>query len=118
MPCRWHYKPGYNKPILKWKPPSLQTIDFLLRKVGDEFGLFVRTSERLEQFSKIDITSEDDLNLYTSLLDKVIECNYDNPTQNWRYLRTRLDRDQPNGDWVAKGIWECIKEKYYEDQAN
>jgi len=110
MPLKWHYKSGYNKPILKWKPPSLQTIDFLLQKEGEEFGLFVRHPDGLMKFSTINIESEEENVMYTNLLGKIIECNYDINAKKWIYLKTREDRSQPNGDWVAKGIWECIKE--------
>jgi len=32
VPCNKPYKRGYSKAILKWKPPSLMTIDFLVKK--------------------------------------------------------------------------------------
>jgi len=107
--CNWHYKPGYNKPILKWKPPNLQTIDFLLRKTGGEYGLYVRGQNGYEEFSTIRVPDEE-IQKYDELLEQIIECSYDYSSKNWIYLRTREDKTQPNGEWVADGIRECIND--------
>jgi len=116
MPLRWRYVKGYNKQIMKWKEPNLQSIDFLVKPYkgfheGDNpkgsnipvYGLFVQAKKGLVLF---DITEED----LEGLEGKIVECTYNIMEKRWKYLRVREERSKPNGDWVAEGIWKCIEE--------
>uniref|UniRef100_A0A672JXN1 mRNA-capping enzyme n=1 Tax=Sinocyclocheilus grahami TaxID=75366 RepID=A0A672JXN1_SINGR len=86
------YKPGRCDDILKWKPPSHNSVDFRLKitKVGGE-GLIPQTVGLLYvgrydmPFAQMKITR--DLKHYDN---KIIECTFVNNT--WVFMRQRTDK--------------------------
>lgn len=102
------YKPGRCDDILKWKPPSLNSVDFRLKitrmeregllpqKVG---LLYVGGYER--PFAQIKVTEE--LKQYDN---KIIECKFEN--NSWVFMRQRTDKSFPNAYNTAMAVCNSI----------
>ncbi|XP_021077698.1 mRNA-capping enzyme isoform X3 [Mus pahari] len=98
------YKPGRCDDILKWKPPSLNSVDFRLKitRMGGEgllpqnVGLlYVGGYER--PFAQIKVTKE--LKQYDN---KIIECKFEN--NSWVFMRQRIDKSFPNAYNTAMDV--------------
>ncbi|KAK2884298.1 hypothetical protein Q8A67_017935 [Cirrhinus molitorella] len=103
------YKPGRCDDILKWKPPSHNSVDFRLKitKVGGE-GLIPQTVGLLyvgsydRPFAQMKITK--DLKQYDN---KIIECTFVNNT--WVFMRQRVDKSFPNSYDTAMAVCNSIQ---------
>ncbi|KAK9956337.1 hypothetical protein ABG768_014078 [Culter alburnus] len=103
------YKPGRCDDILKWKPPSHNSVDFRLKitKVGGE-GLIPQTVGLLfvgsydMPFAQMKITK--DLKQYDN---KIIECTFVNNT--WVFMRQRVDKSFPNSYDTAMAVCNSIQ---------
>lgn len=103
------YKPGRCDDILKWKPPSHNSVDFRLKitKVGGE-GLIPQTVGLLYvgnydmPFAQMKITK--DLKQYDN---KIIECTFVNNT--WVFMRQRVDKSFPNAYDTAMAVCNSIQ---------
>uniref|UniRef100_A0A671KU19 mRNA-capping enzyme n=1 Tax=Sinocyclocheilus anshuiensis TaxID=1608454 RepID=A0A671KU19_9TELE len=103
------YKPGRCDDILKWKPPSHNSVDFRLKitKVGGE-GLIPQTVGLLYvgrydmPFAQMKITR--DLKHYDN---KIIECTFVNNT--WVFMRQRTDKSFPNSYDTAMAVCNSIQ---------
>uniref|UniRef100_A0A6I8RUA9 mRNA-capping enzyme n=1 Tax=Xenopus tropicalis TaxID=8364 RepID=A0A6I8RUA9_XENTR len=103
------YKAGRCDDILKWKPPNLNSVDFLLKitKVGGE-GLLTRNVGLLYvgkydcPFSEIKVTK--DLKQYEN---KIIECKFEN--NRWVFMRQRVDKSFPNSYDTALAVCNSIR---------
>ncbi|XP_066533828.1 mRNA-capping enzyme [Hoplias malabaricus] len=103
------YKPGRCDEILKWKPPSLNSVDFRLKisKVGGE-GLITQTVGLLYvgnydvPFAQMKVSKE--LKQYDN---KIIECTFKN--NSWVFLRQRIDKSFPNSYDTAMAVCNSIK---------
>ncbi|KAM6181188.1 mRNA-capping enzyme isoform 3-T3 [Erethizon dorsatum] len=102
------YKPGRCDDILKWKPPSLNSVDFRLKitRMGGEgllpqnVGLlYVGGFER--PFAQIKVTKE--LKQYDN---KIIECKFEN--NSWVFMRQRTDKSFPNAYNTAMAVCNSI----------
>ncbi|RNA22860.1 mRNA-capping enzyme isoform X1 [Brachionus plicatilis] len=103
------YKCGRCDSILKWKPPSMNSVDFRLDIVEhQEIGglpekkglLFVNGYDK--PFSVIRVTKAiKDLN------GKIIECRWYN--NQWDFMRERVDKSYPNHYNTALAVCESIK---------
>uniref|UniRef100_H0V4Q7 mRNA-capping enzyme n=1 Tax=Cavia porcellus TaxID=10141 RepID=H0V4Q7_CAVPO len=102
------YKPGRCDNILKWKPPSLNSVDFRLKitRMGGEgllpqnVGLlYVGGFER--PFAQIKVTKE--LKQYDN---KIIECKFEN--NSWVFMRQRTDKSFPNAYNTAMAVCNSI----------
>ncbi|XP_060061478.1 mRNA-capping enzyme isoform X2 [Erinaceus europaeus] len=102
------YKPGRCDDILKWKPPSLNSVDFRLKitRMGGEgllpqnVGLlYVGGYER--PFAQIKVTKE--LKQYDN---KIIECKFEN--NSWVFMRQRTDKSFPNAYNTALAVCNSI----------
>lgn len=108
QPCG-KYKPGRCDDILKWKPPSLNSVDFRLKitKVGGE-GLLPQTVGLLYvgsydmPFAQMKATKE--LKMYDN---KIIECSFNNNT--WVFMRQRIDKSFPNSYDTAMAVCNSIQ---------
>ncbi|XP_005377798.1 PREDICTED: mRNA-capping enzyme isoform X2 [Chinchilla lanigera] len=105
---RKKYKPGRCDDILKWKPPSLNSVDFRLKitRLGGEgllpqnVGLlYVGGFER--PFAQIKVTKE--LKQYDN---KIIECKFEN--NSWVFMRQRTDKSFPNAYNTAMAVCNSI----------
>ncbi|XP_053143300.1 mRNA-capping enzyme isoform X3 [Hemicordylus capensis] len=103
------YKPGRCDDILKWKPPSLNSVDFRLKitRVGGEgllpqnVGLlYVGSLDR--PFAQIKVTK--DLKQYDN---KIIECKFEN--NSWVFMRQRVDKSFPNAYSTAMAVCNSIR---------
>ncbi|XP_027032874.1 mRNA-capping enzyme isoform X1 [Tachysurus fulvidraco] len=103
------YKPGRCDEILKWKPPSHNSVDFRLKisKVGGE-GLIPQTVGLLYvgsydmPFAQMKVTK--DLKQYDN---KIIECTFKN--NSWVFMRQRIDKSFPNSYDTAMAVCNSIK---------
>ncbi|XP_004696307.1 mRNA-capping enzyme isoform X2 [Echinops telfairi] len=102
------YKPGRCDDILKWKPPSLNSVDFRLKitRMGGEgllpqnVGLlYVGGYER--PFAQIKVIKE--LKQYDN---KIIECKFEN--NSWVFMRQRTDKSFPNAYNTAMAVCNSI----------
>uniref|UniRef100_A0A667Z1R2 mRNA-capping enzyme n=1 Tax=Myripristis murdjan TaxID=586833 RepID=A0A667Z1R2_9TELE len=108
QPCG-RYKPGRCDDILKWKPPSLNSVDFRLKitKVGGE-GLLPQTVGLLyvgsydRPFAQMKATKE--LKQYDN---KIIECTFEN--NSWVFMRQRIDKSFPNSYDTAMAVCNSIQ---------
>ncbi|XP_015860233.1 mRNA-capping enzyme-like isoform X2 [Peromyscus maniculatus bairdii] len=98
------YKPGRCDDILKWKPPSLNSVDFRLKitRMGGE-GLLPQKVGLLHvagyerAFAQIKLTKE--LEQYNN---KIIECKFEN--NSWVFMRQRIDKSFPNAYNTAMAV--------------
>ncbi|GCB74731.1 hypothetical protein scyTo_0003822 [Scyliorhinus torazame] len=103
------YKPGRCDDILKWKPPSHNSVDFRLKitKVGGE-GLLTQTVGLLyvgnyePPFAQMKVNKE--LRMYDN---KIIECKFEN--NSWVIMRERVDKSFPNAYDTAMAVCGSIK---------
>ncbi|XP_061479287.1 mRNA-capping enzyme isoform X4 [Rhineura floridana] len=103
------YKPGRCDDILKWKPPSLNSVDFRLKitRVGGE-GLLPQSVGLLyvgsldRPFAQIKLTK--DLKQYDN---KIIECKFEN--NSWVFMRQRIDKSFPNAYNTAMAVCNSIR---------
>ncbi|XP_030637987.1 mRNA-capping enzyme isoform X3 [Chanos chanos] len=107
--ARKKYRPGRCDDILKWKPPSQNSVDFRLKitKVGGE-GLIPQTVGLLYvgnydmPFAQMKVTK--DLKQYDN---KIIECTFVNNT--WVFMRQRIDKSFPNSYDTAMAVCNSIQ---------
>ncbi|XP_073483022.1 mRNA-capping enzyme [Aquarana catesbeiana] len=103
------YKAGRCDDILKWKPPNMNSVDFLLKitRVGGE-GLLTQNVGLLyvgkyeRPFSQIKVTR--DLKQYDN---KIIECKFENNC--WVFMRQRVDKSFPNAYKTALAVCNSIQ---------
>ncbi|XP_013383469.1 mRNA-capping enzyme [Lingula anatina] len=105
------YFPGRCQDMLKWKPPSLNSVDFKLSIVKEhkpgclpEWKGYLYVGSLKSPFSEIKITKE--LKQYDG---KIIECHFDLNTNQWRFMRERTDKSFPNAYTTAMGVCESIR---------
>ncbi|XP_054281845.1 mRNA-capping enzyme-like [Macrosteles quadrilineatus] len=102
------YKTGQCKEVLKWKPPSHNSVDFRL-KIQREGGegivpslvglLFVGGLE--PPFSKMKVSKS-----MKELDNKIIECKYEKNA--WVFMRERTDKSFPNSFTTAQSVCNTI----------
>ncbi|KAJ6227268.1 mRNA-capping enzyme [Anaeramoeba flamelloides] len=115
-PINEPYIPSDMRPILKWKPPHLNTVDFWIREFSGSdkvtAGLSVMTSGREKEVAKIKFDSPEEKRKY---LNKVAECSFDLETKIWKALRLRIDKNHSNGlstyRSIMKSIYDHIREE-------
>ncbi|XP_032829539.2 mRNA-capping enzyme [Petromyzon marinus] len=103
------YVPGRCTDMLKWKPPSQNSVDFRLKisKIGGE-GLLTKTmgllyvGQKDTPFAQMKATKE--LRQYDN---KIIECKFHN--NEWLFMRQRTDKSFPNSFTTAMGVCESIQ---------
>lgn len=92
------YKVGVDTSLFKWKPPHLNTVDFLLK--NGSLHVQIMKPYMLKEAAKGPVNSE-----YEGM---VVECAWVN--KGWRIIRARKDKHSPNAQWVVKNIIESISE--------
>ena len=106
------YTPGTCPVQLKWKPPDLNSVDFLLnivtlQNVGclkEKVGYLYVTGydQPFSQLAKLDA----ELKHYDK---RIIECTWDVKSKQWKFLRVREDKTFPNAVKTAAAVCESIK---------
>lgn len=109
------YTAGRCDLILKWKPPSMNSVDFKLSiSLREEVGmlpekigeLFVTGYEK--PFAVIKITKT-----LSSLHNRIIECRW--WEGRWDYMRERTDKSTPNHITTAMAVCDSIKNPVTEE---
>ncbi|XP_046548823.1 mRNA-capping enzyme-like [Haliotis rubra] len=103
------YNPGRCHDVLKWKPPSMNSVDFRLKIVKENRpGMLPETKGYLyvgsldQPFSAMKLNKE-----LKSLDNKIIECSWDG--KEWKFMRQRTDKSFPNAYSTAMGVCESIR---------
>ncbi|KAK0410615.1 hypothetical protein QR680_005235 [Steinernema hermaphroditum] len=119
QPRKKPYLSGRCDFVLKWKPPSHNSIDFKLqiRKVTKEGELpqhigYLYVQHRAEPIAEMKATR--------SLLpydNKIIECTYKDG--KWCFMRERTDKSLPNSFNTANAVWNTMMHPIHQqDLAN
>ncbi|KAI0978710.1 hypothetical protein GJ496_012012 [Pomphorhynchus laevis] len=109
QPVELAYTVGSCDEILKWKPGSLNSVDFRVKivnrqKVGEpvrKIGLLY-TMGMTDPFSTM--IADDNL---CKLNGKIIECTWEN--DSWKFLRERTDKNHPNNIDTAIAVCKSIQ---------
>ncbi|MFH4980636.1 hypothetical protein AB6A40_007345 [Gnathostoma spinigerum] len=109
QPIKEPYKPGRLDTLLKWKPPSHNSIDFKLQikkvnKVGElpEHIGFLYVQHQPQPMCTMKATKK--LLPYNN---KIIECNFVNG--QWNFMRERTDKSLPNSEKTALAVWNSMR---------
>ena len=117
------YTPGRCDTLLKWKPSSLNSIDFRLKihpikaregeLGGKEYSLMVLADGSREETSFAEINPKDLKKDGFNPVDfdnKIIECIYKRVGKGFEFqmLRQRTDKTKPNTYSTAYNVWESI----------
>ncbi|XP_074103361.1 RNA guanylyltransferase and 5'-phosphatase mRNA capping enzyme [Cotesia typhae] len=111
QPAKDPYIPGTCDSVLKWKPLSLNSVDFKLKIVTDS-GLGILPTKKgmlfvgglNKPFDKIEKPSK----ALRELNNKIIECKWEN--NKWVFMRERADKSFPNSYNTAVSVCRSIKE--------
>lgn len=118
QPVKREYTPFTTHLLLKWKPPELNSLDFLIKcgvdagfgKVPRKFAmLFVTSHGQLMPFCEMKYSK--DLEEYNN---QIIECSWDPKLSGWHFMRVRTDKSNPNHISVANNVIESIKNPVHE----
>lgn len=111
QPVHLEYISGRCNQVLKWKPPSHNSVDFLLNIVEETrpgriekyIGqLFV--GGQMHQFAQIRVTNE--LKKYHN---RIIECRFNFNKGAWEFMRERTDKSYPNSIRTATNVVNSIR---------
>lgn len=104
-----------NPGLLKWKPKSHQTVDFLIEKLGvtvdlpdqkESWDLGITTTEGVKSL----ITTLVPITVAKSYRDKaIVECRFDDITRTWQPVRLREDKTLPNFVNTVEDVLESIE---------
>lgn len=117
QPVEDKYVPGRCDSILKWKPPHLNSIDFLLKieRLDAGEGMLPSTKGNLYVGGHdqplgqlVRVTSE-----ARALDGKIVECKFQG--KGWVIMRERTDKSFPNGYKTALGVWNSITKPINEE---
>ncbi|XP_030830512.1 mRNA-capping enzyme [Strongylocentrotus purpuratus] len=116
QPHKDPYIPGRCDLILKWKPPSLNSVDFRIKVtvvkregcIPETLGLLFVGGQQ-QPFGQMKITK--DLKQYDN---KIIECSYNNK-KGWQFMRERTDKSFPNGYKTAVAVCQSIQNPVTKD---
>jgi len=104
------YVCGRDDRVLKWKPLSMNSVDFKLKIVTEGgVGILPRTIGHLfvgsldAPFAQIRMNKD-----IRDLNNKIIECKWEN--NQWVFMRERTDKSFPNAYTTAKAVCESIKD--------
>ncbi|KAJ7350989.1 hypothetical protein OS493_037346 [Desmophyllum pertusum] len=111
-PAEEPYAPGQCPEVMKWKPHTLNSVDFVLniRTVKQE-GCIPECLGALmvggydKPFASIKVTKE-----LKNLDKKVVECTWDAKLNQWKFLKVREDKSYPNGYKTAMSVCKSIKQ--------
>lgn len=93
------YKEGSDFLLLKWKPDTFNTADFLY-KDGD---LYTKDKNKLIYFDHLYMKRPDWLEN-----NMVVECTYDISKRQWLIYKHRTDKTEANQDYIARQIFNSI----------
>jgi mRNA-capping enzyme len=85
--------------MLKWKPASMNSVDFRLQISLNEGKGYLYVNGQMEPFSTIELSN--DIN---HLNNRIIECRW--WENKWDFMRERTDKSTPNH---IKTVWAVIE---------
>lgn len=107
---------GTNPHIIKWKPPELNTIDFVIKRDKSSYILNTSSNNRtLEKFGEIELDPEQE-RLVDNSSGSIAECCFDQTRQKWKVLKFRNDKEFANNTRVAKNVWKSIEDHVTKEQ--
>lgn len=110
QPVKMGYVPGRCDKVLKWKPPTHNSVDFRLKIIREtrpgmletHIGqLFVGNQDT--PFSQIPVTKD-----IKNLNNKIIECRFNMQKKQWEFMRERTDKSYPNAYNTAVNVCKTI----------
>jgi len=125
QPSTAPYKAGTHEELLKWKFASMNSVDFLLRKDGGDFGqykLHLMRPGKGQGADPIMVPLKDAKYVLPEGSDvlefanRVIECSWDAENETWRYMRHRLDKETPNAYRVYEKVVQSIVDNITEEE--
>lgn len=109
------YTGGRCDTILKWKPPSMNSVDFkLMITVREEWGMLQEKIGELyvtgydQPFARIKINKA-----LKDLHNRIIECRW--WEERWDFMRERTDKSTPNHISTAMAVCDSIKNPVTEE---
>lgn len=107
---------GTNPHIVKWKPPELNTIDFVIKRDKASYVLYTLSNNRtLEKFGEIELDTEEERHI-DSNAGSIAECCYDQRLKKWKVLKFRVDKEFANNTRVARNVWKSIEDNVTSEQ--
>lgn len=111
QPVNLPYLGGRCDKVLKWKPPSHNSIDFRLRiieetrpgRIEKYIGQLLVLGQN-EPFAYIKVTTN--LKKYNG---KIIECTFNSQINSWEFMRERTDKSYPNALSTANSVFFSIQ---------
>ncbi|WKY11709.1 hypothetical protein Q1695_003352 [Nippostrongylus brasiliensis] len=102
------YTPGRSDIVLKWKPPSHNSIDFKLqiRKVVKEGELPQHIGYLYVQHANEPMATMKATKKLLPYDNKIIECTFDNG--QWVFMRERTDKSLPNALKTAQSVYNSM----------
>lgn len=104
------YVPGQSLEVLKWKPLSMNSVDFKLKIITESGeGILPKKVGHLYvggmdiPFDQMKVTKT--LKEYNN---KIIECRYENG--QWIFMRERTDKSFPNSLKTAQAVFRSIRD--------
>ncbi|CAL9774093.1 unnamed protein product [Musa acuminata subsp. burmannicoides] len=109
------YIPRTHEGLLKWKYPSMNSVDFLF-EIGSEnrqlLFLFERGKKKLMDGARVSFAGEEDI---ASLSGKIVECSWDAQEGCWSCMRIRTDKATPNDINTYRKVMRSINDNITEE---
>ncbi|CAM8936432.1 unnamed protein product [Rhodiola kirilowii] len=109
------YVPKTHEGLLKWKYPSMNSVDFLFEMGPDErqqMYVYERGKKKLMESYRVEFEEGSDPESYSG---KIIECSYDSEKDVWICMRVRVDKSTPNDINTYRKVKRSIKDNITED---
>lgn len=117
QPVNDPYIAGQCPNILKWKPPTHNSIDFKVKiQRISERGCLPETKAHLfvggwdMPFFTVRATKE-----FRESNEKIVECTFDVKTQTFNFMRVRTDKSFPNSKATADAVLETMLKPLYKE---
>jgi hypothetical protein len=110
------YEWGTCEKILKWKPISLNSVDFVALWHSGVLYLATRfihpkgATQQTEDIPLSVLDAQDDDGYLETLDRAIVEAAFDEASAAWRPLRIRTDKQTPNPYTVFKSVYDSIKD--------
>ncbi|EEE51857.1 hypothetical protein OsJ_33380 [Oryza sativa Japonica Group] len=101
--------------LLKWKYPSMNSVDFLFEVGGDNrqlVFLYERGKKKLMDGSRIAFPNEDP----SSISGRIVECSWNKEEGCWVCMRIRSDKSTPNDINTYRKVMRSITDNITEEK--